>query len=58
VVTAWDFMATAFRSYTVDEMKQMVASLEEDGYVWEVGETGTKQVPVNYIVGFPEAPQA
>jgi hypothetical protein len=57
MVTAWDFMATAFRSYTVAEMKQMVASLEQEGYVWEVGETGTKQVPVSYIVGYPEAGQ-
>jgi hypothetical protein len=56
VVTWWDFAATAFRSYTPDEMKQVVATLEKDGYVWEVGETGTKQIPTSYIVGYPVQP--
>ncbi len=61
LVTWWDFLVTAFRAYTRQEMEKMVemvamvATLGGDSYVWEVGEVRTKQFPINYILGYPQA---
>ena len=52
-VTAWDFLVTALRAYTVEEMRSMVAGLGEDTYEWDVGEIGTKRLPIHYIIGEP-----
>ena len=53
LVTCWDFLVTALRAYTREEMEAMVSRLQHAGYTWQVGESGTKQLPINYIVGRP-----
>lgn len=52
-VTAWDGMVSGLRAYTLDELRAMAASLEQEGYEWEVGELKAKQFPIHYIVGRP-----
>ncbi len=53
VLTWWDFMVTAWRAYTLDEMNEMARSVQREGYVWEVGQLKTEQFPINYILGYP-----
>lgn len=53
IATWWDFLVTAFRAYTREEMQQMVAGLERDGYDWEVGEVASPRFPIHYVVGCP-----
>lgn len=58
IVTCWDFLVTALRAYTKAELQTMVAGLGREDYVWHVGEIGTKQLPVTYVVGYPRGPVA
>lgn len=55
LVTAWDGMVSGFRAYTQTELRDMTASLERDGYAWEVGVVKGKQFPINYVIGYPLA---
>lgn len=47
----WDGIASIFRTYSVKELKDMVASLDNsESYHWEIGKT-SGAMPVSYLVG-------
>lgn len=53
-VVLFDGTVSALRSYTVDELREIVGSLEGEGYSWEVGALkGTAPIPVTYLIGRP-----
>jgi hypothetical protein len=56
----WDGIVSCLRTYTPDELREMVASLPDRGYTWEIGE---QKVPgsaaaVTYLIGLPRSPRA
>jgi len=60
-VVAWDGVVSSLRSYTVEELRGLAASVTADHFTWEAGQTpvdirgGTIQL--TYLVGLPaEAP--
>lgn len=56
LVVLFDGTVSALRSYTVDELREIVGPLEAEGYVWEVGTLkGKAPIPVLYLIGCPVA---
>lgn len=54
VVILFDGVISVLRTYTVDELREVVASLQAEGYDWEVGTLkGKAPIPVLYLVGCP-----
>ena len=56
LVVLIDGMMSALRTYTADELRDIVASLEADEYAWEVGRLkGKAPIPVIYLTGCPRS---
>ena len=53
LATAWDYLVSGLRSYTKVELEEMAASVEREGYVWEVGQLTSGRIPMNYVLGYP-----
>jgi hypothetical protein len=49
----FDGVLSCLRAYSPQELSTMVATLEQNDYVWEVGTTRGWLVPVTYVVGYP-----
>jgi hypothetical protein len=48
----WDGIASILRTYSENELREMVNSLENtNDYEWEIGKT-SGQMPINYLVGY------
>ena len=51
----WDGLVSVLRTYSVEEMKEMVGKLENgDSFEWEIEERKTGQVTVLYLLGYPK----
>jgi hypothetical protein len=50
----FDGVLSCLRAYSPQELSTMVATLERNNYVWEVGTTPGWFVPVTFVVGYPE----
>lgn len=51
----WDGIVSAFRTYTVDEMKAMVARLDSQNFEWSSGVTNARLgYKITYLVGVPK----
>jgi hypothetical protein len=59
-VLFWDGLMSCLRAYSQDQLSEMIASLNAEGYVWEVGEEGGGFATVTYLLGYPvkEPPRA
>lgn len=53
--TTWDAVVSNLRTYTVDELREMVRDFDDPGYAWEVDQLPGKgrQRPVTYLLGYP-----
>jgi hypothetical protein len=58
VVVFWDATVSLLRCYSVDEMRELVATLEGPPYRWEAGSYRHRGAPVTYLVGYPAAADA
>jgi hypothetical protein len=55
LVTLFDGVVSCLRTYTVQELRNLTASLETHHYLWDVGRLKPKltSVPITYLVGVP-----
>ncbi|PCJ99250.1 MAG: hypothetical protein COA42_24165 [Alteromonadaceae bacterium] len=56
LVIAWDGWVSNLRTYSPDDLKELVNSIDHENYVWEIGK---KSVPVpggamTYLLGYPK----
>jgi len=56
LVIAWDGWVSHLRTYSPDDLKELVNSIDHENYVWEIGK---KSVPVpsgamTYLLGYPK----
>jgi hypothetical protein len=49
----WDGLISCLRAYSIEQLKEMIASLHADGYIWEVGEEQRGFVTITYLLGYP-----
>ena len=54
----WDAVVSNLRTYTADELRDLVAGLDDPDYAWEAGVVPAdgRQPPVTYLIGYPLAP--
>jgi hypothetical protein len=61
-VVAWDGVVSSLRSYTVDELRALSASVTADHFTWEAGQTPVEvrggTIPLTYLAGLPAVPPA
>lgn len=57
LVTLFDGLVSCLRSYTVEDLRGIAASLAASGYHWEIGSVRGKgnPVPVTYLIGVPRS---
>ena len=55
LVLFWDGLISCLRAYSLKELSQMIASVDADGYLWEVGEESGGFATVTYLIGYPDA---
>ena len=56
ILVVWDGVVSCLRTYTPDELRDLVASVPEaDSYLWEIGEepVAGQPIPVTYLIGTP-----
>lgn len=56
LLVVWDGLASCCRSYSLDELHELTAGLERDGYRWRIGRERVAGLPVyvTYLLGLPE----
>jgi len=56
LVVLFDGVVSALRTYTPDELKKFTHDLNDDNYIWEIGEEfGEKSpLPIIYCIGYPK----
>lgn len=52
-VLFYDGVISSLRAYSIRQLREMIASVHADGYVWEVGEEPRGFVTVTYLLGYP-----
>jgi hypothetical protein len=54
-VTLFDSLMSCLRTYSVEELRNMTAGINSDGYSWETGELKAPHapVPITYLLGYP-----
>lgn len=59
LVYAWDGQASAMRTYTFDDIRELLDRRENDDYTWEIGEAkkGNGKNVGYYVMGFPGKPK-
>lgn len=51
----WDGIVSAFRTYTVDELRAMALQTEAEGFEWTAGVTNAPYgYKITYLVGVPK----
>ncbi len=55
LVTLFDGLVSCLRTYSVQELRELIAGLDSEGYQWDVGTGRSKKlpVPVTYLIGVP-----
>lgn len=52
--TLFDGVVSCLRTYSQDELRELVAGLPDNDYHWEIGEVRARAVqPLTYLVGYP-----
>jgi len=53
----FDGMVSCLRTYTPDEMRALVAGLDDEGYYWEIGKQTVPGAlgPITYLIGTPHS---
>ncbi len=56
LVICFDGVVSCFRTYSVDELKQMTNSINDSDYHWESGVENMKGLPfgITYLIGYPK----
>lgn len=54
-VSWWDGLVSTLRTYTVEELREIIATLPGGAYAWEVTELGGAPLPVLAVLGRPAA---
>jgi hypothetical protein len=52
-VLFYDGLVSCWRAYSTTQLSEMIASLNAEGYVWEVGEEPHGFFTVTYLLGYP-----
>jgi hypothetical protein len=55
LVLWFDGVMSCLRAYSRDELTEMIQSIPDGAYHWELGEEGSGLVPVTYLIGYPVA---
>jgi hypothetical protein len=58
LVLWFDGIVSCLRAYSREELTEMIHSIPDEQYHWELGEEGTGLAPVTYLIGYPAAPQS
>ncbi|MGD0403436.1 MAG: hypothetical protein ABSB66_09575 [Candidatus Acidiferrales bacterium] len=49
----YDGVISSLRAYSTAQLREMIASLNANGYVWEVGQEPRGFVAITYLLGYP-----
>jgi hypothetical protein len=57
LATCWDGLVSFLRVYSHKELKELIASVGANDYVWEIGQasTGTPLFVFSYLLGYPRS---
>lgn len=61
IVVAWDGMVSNLRTYSQEELSEMVETLSAPDYMWQIGclpGPGRHRPPVTYLIGQPDVGEA
>ena len=59
IVALWDGMASCLRTYSVEDLEELISDLQVDDWVWTVGKKrGVLGLPITYLIGEPAQPGA
>ena len=50
----WDALVSCLRTYSVEEMQELVDGLHCENYFWEIGVESARRGPVHYLIGYPK----
>ena len=55
MVTLFDGLVSCLRTYSVQELRDLIAGLDKNDYSWEVGtvRSGRSLTPITYLIGVP-----
>lgn len=53
---AWDGWVSHWRTYSLDEQRQLIAPLEQEGWVWEMGQEKVGPGHITWLWGHPADP--
>ena len=57
--TLWiDGILSCLRSYSLDDLRELIAGLSAPDYEWQIGDEPGGRVPIRYVVGIPVTPAA
>jgi len=55
IIVLWDGVVSALRTYSVDEMKDLVAQVNNsDNFEWEINRVENRGLPILYLLGYPK----
>ena len=49
----WDAFVSCLRTYSVEELQELVDSLDCEGYTWEIGVDAARPALDSYLIGYP-----
>ncbi len=55
----WDGIVSNLRTYSPEELEEMIRPLRDEDYVWEIGEQWSPwpfRMPITYLLGYPRQP--
>lgn len=55
-VTVFDGVVSCLRTYSPNELRELVRELNSEGYVWEIGQERSwrSPVPITFLIGYPD----
>ncbi len=55
IIVLWDGIVSALRTYSVDELKELVAQVEDSNkFDWEINRVENRGLPILYLLGYPK----
>lgn len=56
ILDTWDGFISNLRTYTPDELRNMVDSIGDNGFLWQIGKIDSPMKPlsITYLIGYPE----
>ena len=57
-VLAYDAIISCFKTYSPEDLKELIKDINTPGYVWKIGRVASKAglMRITYLLGFPENP--